>query len=121
MRRLLIGACVGLSLAGCSSGSVEWPSPEAHSKPPYAEGVQVGQTYHYVLPSHCGIVQAKIDGSFWEAQPPLVVGEGSPPSGWQNPLDKGRLRIESKDKAIFMAGDKRVVFKRADAPPRQCN
>ena len=106
-------------LAACRSGGVEWPRTDLE-KPPYAEGVEVGKTYDYSLPTHCGILNAMIDGTMWEADPPQIDG-ANPPAGWDDPTAKGTLRLLSEDRAEFVHGDKRATFRRADAAPRLCH
>jgi len=117
VKRLLTILLASALLAACSS--VELPSLAEKEQPPYAEGIEVGKKYDYVLSTHCGIVQARIDGSWWEADPPLVNG-GSPPAGWDNPMAGGTLRLLSDDRAEFVDGDRRATFRRADAPPKLC-
>ena len=117
----LLGVLLATGLiGGCAAGQA-WPSSAERQKPPYAEGVEVGTEYDYVLLTHCGVVQAQIDGTMWEADPPQVAGGGNPPQGWGNLWTGGTLRLLSHDEAEFVDGDNRARFRRADAPPRACN
>ena len=111
---------VAMVVSGCGSGRVVPPTLAEQEKPPYAEGVEVGKKYDYVLHTHCGIIQAQIDGTRWEADPPLVRDVAAPPPGWGNPWTGGTLRLLSKDKAEFVDGDDRATFRRADAAPQEC-
>jgi hypothetical protein len=78
-------------LAGCGeeSGSadsprvVENPPPiELDGDPPYGPGIERGESYDYVLYTHCGIEWAPIDGVWWRIDP-LGVANASPPDGWR--------------------------------------
>jgi hypothetical protein len=120
-KRTLVLLLAATLVAACGgSGRPEFPSLAEQAKPPYAKGVEVGKKYGYVLLTHCGIVQAQIDGTLWVADPPLVVG-GNPPEGWENPMADGTLRLVSKDRAEFVDDDNRATFRRADADPEGCD
>jgi hypothetical protein len=131
VRPALVVICVALSLlgAGCnrSTGAaapldpVDPPTLAEYQKPPYATGVVVGESYRYVLHTHCGIVQTQITGTLWEADPPQVVEGASPPPGWNNPFASGKLRLLSEDRAEFVDGDSRATFRRASATPHECD
>lgn len=90
------------------------PKRAALKMPPYAAGAEAGETYDYVLYTHCGIMWTRIDGVWWETQP-LDDGSGNPPPGWSNPFDAGRLKMLDDDTAIFSGGpDAKVRFKRTE-------
>ena len=111
---------VAALICGCTSSPVERSSATEQKQPPYGVGVQIGKTYDYVLLTHCGIVQAQIDGSVWVADP-LLGTPTNPPEGWDNPTAEGTLRLLSKDRAEFVDGVNRAVFVRADAAPQLCD
>lgn len=71
------------------------------SKPPYAAGVVVGQDYPYLLPTHCGVANAFIDGRDWDADPPLSADTNNPPPGWDENAEPGQMRLLSPDRASF--------------------
>lgn len=124
--RGIVALLLATTAAGCSgfrSGddAVEFPSPQERRRPPYDEGIRVGETYDdYVLHTHCGVTHAEIDGTFWEADPPLVEN-GSPPEGWSNPSAEGTLTIESEDRAEFESDGQIAYFERADVQPPPCD
>ena len=90
------------------------PKRAALNKPPYATGAEAGETYDYVLYTHCGIKWTRIDGVWWETQP-LDDGSGNPPPGWSNPFDAGSLKMLDDDTAIFSGGpEAKVRFKRTE-------
>ena len=121
VRRVLAVVAVAALVGGCMSRPVDRPSAAEQKQPPYGVGVEVGKTYAYVLVTHCGIVQAEIDGSVWLADPPLGTMT-NPPEGWDNPKADGTLRLISKDKAEFVDdGGNRAWFVRAEAAPQLCD
>lgn len=69
-------------------------------EPPYGPGVEAGETYNYVLYTHCGVEWAPIDGVWWQTDP-LGVAEASPPDGWGNPFDAGSLTVTGDDTATY--------------------
>lgn len=112
MKRLLLAVLVAAAasaLAACGEdsgatgrpNSVENPPPiELDGDPPYGPGIEEGESYDYVLYTHCGIEWAPIDGVWWRTDP-LGVAVGSPPDGWANPHDAGTLAVESDDRATY--------------------
>jgi hypothetical protein len=75
------------------------------------------------LYTHCGIVWARIDGTFWRATPARSDGNGNPPRGWGNPYQNGRLRVINRTTAVFRSRAGVVRFKRtaATAPQLLCS
>lgn len=81
---------------------------------PYEDGVEVGREYTYVLTTHCGIEWARIDGAWWQTAP-LNDGNGNPPPGWDDQMERGTLRIESFGMAAFDGGPGAPIqFERTD-------
>ncbi len=113
-----------LGVAACSTGgSVDGPNQDDIENPPYGVGVEVGETYDYVLYVHCGVRWARIDGTWWEAAP-LDDGNSNPPDGWGNPYDAGSLTVVDETTAEYTGGpDVTVRFVRTDAtqPPFVCD
>ncbi len=125
MRRCVVLVAVVLLVAACSSGGVvEGPAQDdIENKPPYGVGVEIGETYDYVLYVHCGVRWARIDGTWWETAAPLDDGNANPPNGWGNPYDAGSLTVVDETTAEYRGGpDVTVRFGRTDAtePPFAC-
>jgi hypothetical protein len=55
----------------------------------------------YVLYTHCGIDEARIDNHYYEAVHPLNDGSGNPPTGWGNPYQQGTITLVSPAEALF--------------------
>jgi hypothetical protein len=55
----------------------------------------------YRLYTHCGIDEARINNSYFEAVHPLSDGQGNPPPGWGNPYQQGWMTLVSPARAIF--------------------
>jgi hypothetical protein len=98
------------------SEAVDGPArADIDNEPPYGPGVQVGESYDYVLSTHCGVEWARIDGVWWRTTP-RNDGSANPPSGWGNPYDAGRLQIVDGFTAVYAGGpDVDVEFERTDA------
>jgi hypothetical protein len=77
----------------------------------------------YRLYTHCGIEWARINGTFWRAEPPLSDGSSNPPAGWGNPFQNGRLVFLSATRARFdsSAGTATFVRTSRDSPPLVCS
>lgn len=54
----------------------------------------------YVLLTHCGIDEARIGDTYYEADHPLLVDYG-PPAGWDNPEQTGTMTLLSSSRAVF--------------------
>jgi hypothetical protein len=97
-------------LAGCSEPGR--PTPRPSSSP-------------FDLYTHCGIVEAKIDGRWYAANPPQSDGNANPPAGWGDPYQNGTITFRSSTQAEFSdAAGHHVLFSlRPDAtgPPRICS
>jgi hypothetical protein len=90
--RRIVSVAAALAVAGCGS--------QAHAGQPYR------------LYTHCGIVWARIDSTFWRADPPLSDGSGNPPAGWGNPYQDGTLVRISPTTARFDSPAGSVRFER---------
>ncbi len=44
-----------------------------------------GRAMPYTLRTHCGIDEARIGATYYEAKTPLSDGSGNPPNGWGIP------------------------------------
>jgi hypothetical protein len=80
------------ALAGCASAAGAVPAAR-----PSADVTVAG----YRLYTHCGIGDARINGRWYRASPPLSDGAGNPPAGWGNPYQLGTMRLTSERVAVF--------------------
>ncbi|KOX21070.1 MULTISPECIES: hypothetical protein [unclassified Streptomyces] len=83
-----------------------------------------GRAIPFELYTHCGIDEARIGSTYFEAETPLSDGSGNPPEGWGNPVQRGTMTLKSATEAVFTddAGHE-VRFRArpgADAPKRVC-
>jgi hypothetical protein len=53
----------------------------------------IGRHYRVALYTHCGVIAAYFDGRLWRAAPKLSDGSGNPPRGWDNPYQRGTMRL----------------------------
>lgn len=93
---------IGLLAIGASTAC----SPNAAiptDGPPREAGVQIGVSYDFEVSTHCGIEWARIDGAWWRTAR-LDDGEGNPPPGWDDPVQRGSLQIVTAERAEFEGG-----------------
>ncbi|WP_405769638.1 hypothetical protein OG539_33890 [Actinacidiphila glaucinigra] len=55
----------------------------------------------YELYTHCGIDEALIGSTYFEAETPLSDGSFNPPPGWDNPTQHGTMTLLSPTEAVF--------------------
>jgi hypothetical protein len=119
-------------MSGCtSSGPIETarhetPSSAASSyEPSKAPTKRVAPSgIPFTVHTHCGVESALIEGAWWHAKPPLHnMRRNGPPAGWGDPLQRGRLTVQSADRAVFEAAGQKVVFVPApdNDPVRICD
>ncbi len=58
-------------------------------------------TIPYELYTHCGIDEALVGSTYFEAETPLSDGSFNPPPGWDNPTQHGTMTLLSPTTAIF--------------------
>jgi hypothetical protein len=78
------------------AAAAEGPAGQLVVVPP----AEIGVWYPFDLYTHCGIHGADVAGVWFAADPPLV-DEFGPPAGWDDPYQRGTLRLESADEAVF--------------------
>ncbi|MFE9171561.1 hypothetical protein ACFYNZ_18890 [Streptomyces kebangsaanensis] len=61
----------------------------------------VGRTIPFDLYTHCGIDEARVGSTYFEAETPLSDGSGNPPEGWGNPTQHGTMTLKSEREAVF--------------------
>jgi hypothetical protein len=83
------------------------PAPEAPKS-----AAETAEAVPYVLYTQCGINEARFNDQYYKAVHPLSDGNGNPPSGWGNPLQKSVMRPMSATDVEFQdqAGH-RVLFR----------
>ncbi|WP_314615998.1 hypothetical protein [Streptomyces stackebrandtii] len=59
------------------------------------------RTIPFDLYTHCGIDEARIGSTYFEAETPLSDGSGNPPEGWDNPTQRGTMTLKSETEAVF--------------------
>jgi hypothetical protein len=89
-------------LAGTQRADDEFAAPAAGAAGQLAvlPPAEVGIWYPFDLYTHCGIVGADVAGVWFAADPPQV-DEFGPPAGWDDPYQRGALRLETADQAVF--------------------
>jgi hypothetical protein len=101
-------AIVAGILAACGSG----PAADPDTQPFHPSQLTARSSEPYRLYTHCGIDEARIGSSYFEAVHPLTDGAGNPPAGWGNPYQQGTMTLLSARAAVFRdrAGH-RVMFR----------
>lgn len=59
------------------------------------------RTIPFDLYTHCGIDEARIGSTYFEAETPLSDDSGNPPDGWDNPTQRGTMTLKSETEAVF--------------------
>lgn len=115
MPALVVCCAVAFAACGGDDDVVEGPAQaDIDNEPPYGAGLEVGESYDYVLYTHCGVEWARIDGVWWRTTP-LDDGNANPPDGWGNPYDGGDLLVVDDTTAVYSGGpDVEVEFERSD-------
>ncbi|MDG4859862.1 hypothetical protein P8605_17170 [Streptomyces sp. T-3] len=88
---LAVASAVGV-LAGCGQGD---DGPSTVRTTPSA------RSFPFTLYTHCGIDEARVGKTYFEADEPLSDGEGNPPAGWGNPGQRGTMTLKSATEAVF--------------------
>lgn len=118
MSRRAVVVVLGIVIVGLSAALWVTSRDTPHAAIDDDENAVVGVRYDYNLMTHCGVDFIRFDGRWWEAQPHLDDGNGNPPDGWDNGIQKGALRLESETALIFNAtGDRELRFAEATITP----
>lgn len=67
------------------------------------------KTEAVALRTHCGVLNAHIDGKLWLADLPLSDGSGNPPPGWGFNETSGTWRTRGATKADFRSDSGRAA------------
>jgi hypothetical protein len=115
MRPILLTVGAVLMLTGCGGAH---QMNAAHVSGP-ADAVP------YSLYTHCGISEARIESSWYQADTPLSDGSGNPPAGWGNPTQQGWISRVSATEVLFKdsAGHRVrfVLHPETTAPTQTCS
>jgi hypothetical protein len=73
------------------------PATPVPAAPPSASA----KSFPFELLTHCGVDEAKIGDTYFEAEQPISGPAASAPSGWDNPYQRGTMTLLSPDTAVF--------------------
>lgn len=100
LRYAVVALLAAGALTGC--GTVAEAGPAATTTPsPSAPGAPAARKIPFDLLTHCGIDEALIGGTYYEADTPLSDGSGNQPKGWGNPTQHGTMTLPSGSEAVF--------------------
>ncbi|MFI0823955.1 hypothetical protein ACH4Q7_05785 [Streptomyces roseolus] len=97
-RMTLALALAAGALASCSQADGSADADAVRTAPPPV------RTIAYELSTHCGIDEAHVGSTYFEAETPLSDGSGNPPDGWGNPTQLGTMTLTSETEAVFTDG-----------------
>lgn len=96
---LVTGAVTGCTKADGGAEAVR-ATPTVRATPS-APATPSPRTIPFELYTHCGIDEARIGSTYFEAETPLSDGSGNPPDGWGNPTQRGTMTLKSGTEAVF--------------------
>ena len=92
-----------LLVASCGGAPVQTASESMTIGPPATPSAVASSPdeVRLSLYTHCGVIDAKVNGVYWRAGPPQ--GKGSAPDGWGDPSTPGRWQQTNETTATFTA------------------
>jgi hypothetical protein len=82
--------------------AVTRPTPEpGPGTAPAAPPAATARSFSFDLLTHCGVDEAKIGDTYFEAEQPIIGPAASAPAGWDNPYQRGTMTLLSPDTAVF--------------------
>jgi ABC-type transport system substrate-binding protein len=112
---MAIAVAGALLLTGCTESAAPATTAAAQrtsTAAPDAAPDTPGPAVPFGLYTHCGIDETRFEGRFYEAVTPLDDGNGNPPPGWGNGVQRGTMRTLSATEAEFRdAAGHVVVFR----------
>ncbi|GHG31297.1 hypothetical protein [Streptomyces zaomyceticus] len=96
---LVTGAATGCAKADGGTEAVR-ATPTAQATPS-VRATPSPRVIPFELYTHCGIDEARIGSTYFEAETPLSDGSGNPPDGWGNPTQLGTMTLKSETEAVF--------------------
>lgn len=99
-------AALAAALAGCADRDAGRDAPRVALPTAPAPSVRfptapAPTSIPYELYTHCGIDEALIGSTYFEAETPLSGGAFNPPPDWDNPTQRGTMTLLSPTSAVF--------------------
>jgi hypothetical protein len=125
-RGALLAAAAAVLLVACGdstgtgSGATAAPASSGAGAPANPSAPEPFNLY-----THCGVIYTDFQRVTWYADPPLSDGNGNPPAGFGNPIDKGTMQRVSQHEADYVSSTgRKVVFRdtlsAGASPPGLC-
>ncbi|MEU4096852.1 hypothetical protein [Streptomyces sp. NPDC026673] len=92
---------VAAALAGCDAAPRSAPAAAVTSAVATAATTAAPTAIPFDLYTHCGIDEALVGSTYFEAETPLSGGAFNPPPGWDNPVQRGTMTLISPTEAVF--------------------
>lgn len=92
IRRVVVTVAMAGALTGCATVGDDGREVRSASS---------GRTIPFDLYTHCGIDEARVGSTYFEAVTPLSDGSGNPPEGWDNPTQHGTMTLKAETEAVF--------------------
>jgi hypothetical protein len=77
------------------------PGPGPVTPAPAASPSASARPFSFDLLTHCGVDEAKIGDTYFEAEQPIIGPATTAPAGWDNPYQRGTMTLLSPDTAVF--------------------
>ncbi|WP_300610951.1 hypothetical protein [Trebonia sp.] len=109
-----VGAAAGVLVAYMSASAPHVAPAHAAGAAPRGTStvIPLAKPFAYELYTRCGIDEARIGNTYFEAVHPPGGGTASPPAGWGNPYQAGTMTLLSATEAVFTDRyGHRVVFR----------
>jgi hypothetical protein len=101
---LFLTACSASSAAGRGPLAVPTTVPAtvaATGTSGLGAGAAPVSVVDFDLYTHCGIREARVGSTYYDATPVLDDGNGNPPPGWGNAFQHGRMSLYADGSAVF--------------------
>lgn len=91
------------ALAGCDVAPRSAPAAAATTAvaTAMAAATPAPTAIPFDLYTHCGIDEALVGSTYFEAETPLSGGAFNPPPDWDNPVQRGTMTLLSATEAVF--------------------
>ncbi len=98
--RVPIIATAALALAACSTAV---PASAPTPRTPSSSRAVSAYVSDFELSTYCGVREARVGDSYYEATPVLDDGQGNPPPGWSRGSTVGTMTVYADGTAHFSA------------------